>query len=167
LLLLVWVLLSDWPNPTPDVLPAKVDVIIVLGGGAKERPRQAWKLFQEGHADRVIVTGDGHIITSDLLNRGLPQSALIHETAAVSTLDNAKKTLPILNELHVKTAILVTTWNHAPRALAIFKRACPNIQFYSSFEPEPESMTNYEIKCKRKERVAALYCLFFKGIWCF
>jgi len=165
--LLGWVLFSNWPHPEPDLLPPHVDVIIVLGGGATERPRQAWKIFSEGRADRIIVTGDGDIIVNDLTKRGLPRSSLVHEKKATSTLENAKETLAILNDLKVRTAIIVTTWSHAQRAKSIFEKMAPQVKFYSSFEPIPETLTDWEIASKRRERIAALYCLFCKGIWCF
>jgi uncharacterized SAM-binding protein YcdF (DUF218 family) len=167
LLLIGWVLFSGWPHPEPDRLPPHVDAIIVLGGGATERPRQAWKLFSEGRADRIIVTGDGDIIVNDLIKRGLPKSSLIHEKKATSTLENAKETHAILNDLKVRTAIIVTTWSHSQRAKRTFEKIAPHVKFYSSFEPAPETLNHWEIASKRRERIAALYFLFCKGIWCF
>jgi len=163
-----WLLWGDWPNPTPDESPVRADVIVVLGGGALERPRQAWKLFQEGRADRVIVTGDGGSIVNELLRLGMPETALIHETEAMSTLENAERTRPLLEGIRAKTAILVTTWSHAIRARRVFERVIPEVQFYSSSEPKPsEPLNQWQKGEQRHERVAALYCLLFKGIWCF
>jgi uncharacterized SAM-binding protein YcdF (DUF218 family) len=167
LLLASWILWADWPNPQPDALPAHADVMVVLGGGALERPRQAWKLSQEGRADRVIVTGDGGSIVNELLRLGMPQAALIHETEAKTTLENAEKTAPLLEGMKAKTAILVTTWSHARRAQRIFERKVPGVRFYSSFEQRPEVLYEWDRNFQRNERLAALYLLFFKGIWCF
>lgn len=162
-----WLMWGDWPNPTSDELPRRADVIVVLGGGALERPRQAWKLFREGRADRVIVTGDGGSIVDELLHLGMPEAALIHETEASSTLENAEKTIPLLERMKARTAILVTTWSHANRARRIFERKIPGVEFYIAFEQKPEVMSESDRGYQRRERLAALYYLLFKGIWCF
>jgi uncharacterized SAM-binding protein YcdF (DUF218 family) len=166
-LLSSWVLWGDWPNPTPDELPARADVIVVLGGGAQERPRQAWKLLQEGRAEKVIVSGDGGIIVNHLLKLGTPQTALIHETEATSTLENARKTRPLLAGMKATTAVLVTTWSHARRAKRTFEREIPEVRFYSSFEPRPQKLNDWDKASQQTERYAALYFFFFRGLWCF
>lgn len=162
-----WVLWADWPNPRPDPIPHQVDVIVVLGGGAKERPVHAMKLFKEGRAPKVIVTGDGDIIVNELLAQGMPKEALIHEKAATSTVENAKNTLPLLSKMGAKSAVLVTTWTHARRAHRIFEKYIPGIKFYSSFIPSPAELNYYEEISQRRERLAALYCLVVHGVWCF
>lgn len=166
-LLSSWILWGDWPNPSPDELPAHADVIVVLGGGAQERPRQAWKLYQERRSEKILVSGDGGHIVNHLRKLGIPPGALIHETEATSTLENARKTRPLLAGMKAKTAILVTTWSHARRARCLFEREVPGVRFYNSFESRPASLNYWDKASQQTERYAALYLFFFRGRWCF
>lgn len=162
-----WVEWADWPNYKEDVLPEKADAMVVLGGGGSERPRQAWKLAQEKRAQKVIVTGDGDSIVNALNEYGLDPSALIHETAAKSTIQNAKNVAPLLSQLQAETVILVTSWSHAHRAMKTFKSEMPNVKFFCSFEPRPTQLDPWEYGFQRRERLSSLYHLFVHGIWCF
>ncbi len=165
--LIAWIEWSDWPNPSPDPLPAKADIIVVLGGGHVERPNQALRLYQEGRAVRIIVTGDGGSIFTSLLRQGVPESVLVHETKATSTVENAEKVKPLLEGLHVKTAILVTTWSHAQRSKKVFQRVIPDVEFFCSFEKRPQVLSPWEVAGQWRERLAAIYYFIAHGIWCF
>ena len=165
--LAVWVAWGDWPNPVADPLPAKADGVVVLGGGHEERPRQAMKLYEEGRAPWILVTGDGGIIVSDLTKRGLPPPALRHETEAKSTWENAQFSRPLLEAEGARSVILVTTWFHAQRAKRIFEEQYPNFAVSVSFEPRPLVLTQWDAACQRRERLAALHHLFVHGLWCF
>jgi uncharacterized SAM-binding protein YcdF (DUF218 family) len=162
-----WVGWADWPKSEIDGLPLQAGAIVVLGGGAEERPRQAWKLFREGLAPKVVVTGDGGSIVRELYRCGLLESALIHETAATSTFENARNVAPLLADLGAKSAILVTTWSHAHRARRIFEREIPAVRFFVSSEPRPERLNQWERHYQRRERFAAIHHLFVHGLWCF
>ncbi len=163
-----WVRHSNWPSPDSVDLPAKADVIVVLGGGGEERVRMAYRLFSEGRAKQVLVTGDGGLIVSSLKKSGVPDAALIHESQASTTYENAVYVKPMLDKLGAKTAILVTSWSHAQRAERIFRRLIPEIHFFPAFEKRPAGeLSPWEKDSQERERRAALYCFVRYGIWCF
>lgn len=162
-----WLGWGDWPAEESDPLPAQVDAIVVLGGGAAERPRQAWKLYEEGRADCIIVTGDGGSIVSSLEELGVPPQAIVHETDATSTLENARNVAPLLAERQVHTAILVTTWSHGRRARRTFAQVIPGVQFFLSTEPRPAVLDRWQLHYQRRERFAAVYHMLVSGLWCF
>jgi uncharacterized SAM-binding protein YcdF (DUF218 family) len=157
----------DWPKTAPDDTGEVADLILILGGGAEERPREAWRLYEAKKAPKVLVTGDGYIITSHLARLGLPKNALLHELNAKSTLENALFSRPILEQHRIKSVLLVTTWSHMPRALAVFRSMMPNVRFIPSSEPKPKEMNQWHTGLQRRERFACLYFLFSHGFWCF
>ena len=164
----LWVRHGDWPNPSPEVLPMKADALVVLGGGGQERVREACRLYKEGRAGQVIVTGDGGLIIDPLKKGGIPESALIHETQASTTVENAVYVKPIMEKLGARNVILVTSWSHARRAERIFESMIPGVHFYTSFEKRPEGeLQAWDKETQQRERRAALYCLVRYGIWCF
>lgn len=162
-----WIAFADWPNPAATPLPAKTDVIVVLGGGGEERVRLTCKLYQEGRAPKVLVTGDGGLIISGLRSGGIPETALIHETEATSTIENARYAKPLLHQLNARSVILVTTWFHAQRAQRIFQREMPGITFSVAFEPRTLPLSPFDAGDQRRERIAAFYYLLRYGVWCF
>jgi uncharacterized SAM-binding protein YcdF (DUF218 family) len=162
-----WIASADWPNPAATSLPPKADLILVLGGGGEERVRLTTKLYQEGRAPKILITGDGGLIIGGLRKAGIPETALIHETAATSTIENARNTAPILQQLSAHSVILVTTWFHAQRAQRTFERELPGITFSPAFEPRTLPLSPFDAGDQRRERVAAFYYLLRHGIWCF
>ena len=162
-----WVGWGSWPNPEPEPLPWRPDVIMVLGGGNEERPREALRLTREYPNVPIVVTGDNGIMLAPLLKAGIEKSNIHHEQAATSTVENAKFTDPILDELGVKRVVLVTNWFHVPRSLAVFQRYQPEREFAAAFEPKPEKMSNWHRYASRRERLAALVYLVRDRIWSF
>lgn len=165
--LLWWIGWGSWPNPEPEPLPWRPDVIMVLGGGNEERPREALRLTREYPNVPIVVTGDNGIMLAPLLKAGIEKSNIHHEQAATSTVENAKFTDPILDELSAKRVVLVTNWFHAPRSLAVFRRYQPEREFAAAFEPKPEKMSNWHRYASRRERLAALVYLVRDRIWSF
>jgi uncharacterized SAM-binding protein YcdF (DUF218 family) len=162
-----WIGWGSWPNDDPKVIPWTPDAIVVLGGGNEERPREALRLHNDYPEIPILITGDGGTIHQALLDAKLPSEALIHETAATSTVENAEFTAPLLSDLGVERVVLVTNGFHAPRALAVFRRYQPHREFAASFEPPPERETPWYTYCRRRERMAALLYVFTHGIWSF
>jgi uncharacterized SAM-binding protein YcdF (DUF218 family) len=116
-----------------DSGPVTADVMVVLGGGARERPERAAELFQEHAAPRIIVSGfgDAQINRRLLLAGGVPASVIELEDRSKTTRENARFTIKMLRERGVKRVILVTSWYHSRRALRCFKHYGPDIQFFS------------------------------------
>ena len=165
--LLWWIGWGSWPNPEPEPLPWRPDVIMVLGGGNEERPREALRLSREYPDVPIVVTGDSGIMLAPLLEAGISRSNIHHEQEATSTVENATFTDPILAKLGAEKVVLVTNWFHAPRSLAVFRRHQPQREFAAAFEPKPEKMSNWHRYATRRERIAALVYLVRDRIWSF
>lgn len=165
--LLCWIGWGSWPNPEPKPLPWQPDVILLLGGGNEERPRETLRLSDKYPEIPIVVTGDSGLMMQPLIEAGMPRSRIHHETEATSTVENAQLTDPILKKLGVQRVVLVTNWFHAPRSLAVFRRHQPGREFAASFERKPEKMSNWHRYASRRERLAALVYLVRDRIWSF
>jgi len=109
----------------------KADALIVLGGEPLARPQEAARLFKEGVAPRIFVTGVGDAakIRRVLLGAGVPDSAITVETKATTTFTNATLLKPLLESASVRSALIVTSPFHTRRALATFRKVMPGISF--------------------------------------
>jgi uncharacterized SAM-binding protein YcdF (DUF218 family) len=116
-----------------DSGPVEADVIVVLGGGWCERPARAAELFKEKVAPKIILSGDGDCEANHdlLVAAGVPDSVILLEPNSRNTHENAALTLPKLRALGAKRVVLVTTWYHSRRALNVFRKAAPDLEFYS------------------------------------
>ena len=83
--LLWWIGWGSWPNPELQKLPWRPDVIMVLGGGNEERPREALRLSREYPEVPFVVTGDSGIMLAPLVKAGISKSNIHHEQEATST----------------------------------------------------------------------------------
>jgi uncharacterized SAM-binding protein YcdF (DUF218 family) len=119
---------------TVDSGNVKGDVIVVLGGGTDQRrPERAAELYREGNAPLVLVSGFGDTDRSVrlLMQNGVPESAIRIEGDSMSTLENARFSVPLLRRMGARRIILVTSWYHSRRALACFESVAPDLTFYS------------------------------------
>jgi uncharacterized SAM-binding protein YcdF (DUF218 family) len=116
-----------------DSGPVKADVIVVLGGGAHERPERAAELFKEHAAPRIIVSGwgDDGINKYLLIAAGVPAEVIYIEGKSMTTRENAEFTIKMLREKKWSRVIIVTSWYHSRRALACFEHYAPEMRFYS------------------------------------
>lgn len=116
------------------------DALVLLGcrvvrdalpGPARRRVDTAAAAFATGLAPRVAVTGgkrwDGTMEAEELARalgeRGVPESAILLERAAMNTSENARFTAQLLRPLGVLRVGLVTCDWHLPRALWNFRQA--------------------------------------------
>lgn len=60
--------------------------------------------------------------------------------------------------------VLVTNWFHAPRALRIFRREVPDLDFAVSFSPRAAVPQPWDRYAERRERLAALHNLIVHGV---
>jgi uncharacterized SAM-binding protein YcdF (DUF218 family) len=118
---------------TVDSGPVTADVMVVLGGGATERPQRAAALFQQGEAPLIICSGSGDAPTYKdvLIQNGVPAPDVLVETNSRTTRENAEFTIPLLHALGTHRVIIVTSWFHSRRALACFEHYAPDLTFYS------------------------------------
>lgn len=121
-----------WKEYLVVSLPLKhADALIVPGGEPLARPLEAARLYRQGVAPKVFVTGigDSGTIRKVLLEQGVPASAIIVETKARTTHANALLLKPMLEAAKVHTALIVTSPFHTRRALATFRKVMPEITF--------------------------------------
>lgn len=117
---------------TVDSGETKGDELVVLGGGDG---RAAWaaELYRQGAAPGILVTGYGDCESNVqvLEKNGVPAEVITREPKALTTLENAKFSIPLLRKMGAHRVILVTSWFHSRRALVCFEHFAPDIQFYS------------------------------------
>lgn len=105
--------------------------IVHLGGGA-DRLTYAAKLYHEGKAPLIILSGAGMPCNRDLPSEadqmaelleimGVPASAIIKETGSHNTHENAVYMKPVLAARQLRRILLVTSAVSMPRALAAFR----------------------------------------------
>jgi uncharacterized SAM-binding protein YcdF (DUF218 family) len=111
----------------------KADAIVLLGGGAGERPGRAAELFRSGVAKTIIVSGAGD--TDDnrrlLVKRGVPATSIQMERDSKTTKENAEFSIPLLRQIGAKRVVIVTSWYHSRRSLKCFKHYARDIEFFS------------------------------------
>lgn len=112
--------------------------IIVLGGGLEpdgtltplsaQRLSFAVELYNDGAAPLMVFTGGGPIAEAAVMGEGartagVPDSAILRETASTSTLQNALFTADIAAVDKTVPVLLVSQRFHLPRAWASFRWA--------------------------------------------
>ncbi|MFT4634921.1 MAG: uncharacterized SAM-binding protein YcdF (DUF218 family) [Arenicella sp.] len=126
---------------------AKHDLIIVLGGGLRiptapakhvqlthgsDRYWYAARLFREGKGDRILLSG-GNLYqqpgvqseayyAAELLHQwGVPRGSIEVELGSRTTAENYKNTAELISDSKIKSALLVTSAIHMPRAYRLFE----------------------------------------------
>jgi uncharacterized SAM-binding protein YcdF (DUF218 family) len=118
---------------TVDTGPQRAEVMIVLGGGLRDRPQWAAQLFKMGAAALIICSGNGDALNYKpyLIQAGVPAQDILNEPNSSSTRENAEFTIRMLRQRKIRSAIIVTSWFHSRRALRCFEHYAPDIKFYS------------------------------------
>lgn len=116
-----------------DSGPVQADVLVVLGGGSRDRPERAAELFKERIAPRILVSGLGDctIYRRSLIQAGVPSHAIQMEDRSRTTKENAILAVDLLRHEGMHRVIIVTSWYHSRRAMACFEHYGPEIKFYS------------------------------------
>ena len=117
-----WLVVNEAPKPA--------DVIIVLAGDSRVRVEHGVRLYQAGYANKILFAGGSHspqitdaqIMERQALSLGVPQDDILLEEKSMSTYENAKYSLEIMQANKFKSAILVTSPHHTKRASIIFGR---------------------------------------------
>ena len=136
---------SRHPHKDPKDLP-RADVIVVFGGHTQgnranwfepykrataiDRIDRAEALYLAGRAPRILLSGraregkvsEAQIMARILRQRGIPDSALLMENDSRNTSENARFTDIIMRGHKLKSALLVTSALHMPRALASLEK---------------------------------------------
>jgi uncharacterized SAM-binding protein YcdF (DUF218 family) len=64
-----------------------------------------------------------------LVMLGVPEDAILKETKAENTREHARNLLPYFKDWGFKRVLLVTSAMHMTRAMGVFERLCPGIEF--------------------------------------
>lgn len=122
--------------------PAPADVLIVLGARVEpdgspspalaRRLDRALACYEAGDAPVIITTGgqgkdepmpEGEAMRAYLIARGVPETAVLAETASNNTMENIEGAKAIMAEIGAETAVIVTSDYHLWRALDMAARA--------------------------------------------
>lgn len=132
------------------------DCIIVLGAGTdgkrpnavfRERLNHAAYLYQEGYADRILLTGgyspgnersDAWIAGQYLLELGIPEKALLLEERSTITQENLEFAKEIMETEDLSTCILVSDPLHMKRSMMMAK------DYEIEAFPSPTPTTRYQ-----------------------
>lgn len=132
----------------PQVNIPSAEAIVVLGGATrnKEFPRimpdmsdrgdrllYAVKLYKQGAAPLIVLTGgriqwyggessEAESMATLMEIMGIPREAILLESRALNTYENAVYTKEILERRNIDRVLLITSATHMPRSLAIFKK---------------------------------------------
>ena len=138
--LVAWAALARALAPRENTSQDKFDALIVLGSPAdadgnpspveQARVSEAVREYERGIAPRMILSGGAahnQFIEAEVMARtaeaqGIPASAIVEEGQAKDTIENACNSLRIMRERGWRSAEVVTSPSHAPRAAMIFSR---------------------------------------------
>lgn len=108
------------------------DAIVVVSGGETElRVEEGVKLFNEGWADVMIMSGasrDAGLSNAAAMkllavNAGVPAGQILVEEESSTTFENAYNTAAIIEREKFSRIILVTSPYHQRRAYTVFRKA--------------------------------------------
>lgn len=156
----------------------KADVIIVLGAALssdvvspvfRERLNHSITLYNEGYADKILVTGgigegsylsDAYVAGMYLMEQGIPEEDILLEEESETTLSNLENAKTIMDENEFSSALIVSDPMHMKRAMLFAKDV--GITAYSS--PTPSTMyTSFESKLDfllRESTIYIGYCFY-------
>ena len=129
--------------------PKAADLILVLAGGRHVRVHQAFRLFLEGWAPRVVIMTDSNwqlysrsetqlaeeFVSS--LPPALGSATDVLPIAADSTVEEAAEIRKYMDAVDAHSALLVTSEYHTRRALSVFRRILPEKEFGICGAPDP------------------------------
>jgi uncharacterized SAM-binding protein YcdF (DUF218 family) len=104
----------------------KVDAIVAISGGdTSARTEQAIELYEQGWADKLILSGaavdktgpsNAEAMRRQATSAGVPDSAIIIEEGSETTRQNAANTHDLFADNDIHSVILVTSAYHQRRA---------------------------------------------------
>lgn len=109
----------------------KTDAIVVISGGeTTTRTEEGVKLFHEGYAPLMIMSGaardegtsNAQAMELLAMKLGVPAENILIEEEAKNTLDNAVFVRELMKKYNIKSIILVTSPYHQRRAYVTFRK---------------------------------------------
>lgn len=112
-------------------------IVVVSGGDTRARTAEGIKLFNNGWADKLILSGAAQDTTSisnaaamkiQAIHAGVPESSIYVEEFSQNTQQNAANSQSIFEEQALEKVILVTSGYHQRRANLEFKKSAESTQ---------------------------------------
>jgi uncharacterized SAM-binding protein YcdF (DUF218 family) len=129
------------------------DILVVLSGSAayKERIQEAAKIYNQGRADRIVMTNDNQQGEwsqekqrnpffyerglDEFARLGVPRERIeVLAPPVTSTYDEALLLRTFLASNQVKSAVIITSPYHSRRAFWTFRRVCANANLQLGIE---------------------------------
>jgi len=154
--LVAWAMLARAFAPTGNTARSRFDAIIVLGSPADSEgnptPQQLARVteavheYERGVAPRLIVTGgstrhgfiEAQVMTRTAEAMGVPLSSIYQEPEALNTIQNACYSERIMKAQGWRSAEVVSSASHLPRAGLIFSRTPLEWRTHAAPALEPE-----------------------------
>jgi uncharacterized SAM-binding protein YcdF (DUF218 family) len=152
-----WAALARAFAPAGNTSQSQFDALIVLGNPAdadgnpspiqQARVAEAVREYERGAAPHIIMTGgaaanqyvEAEIMAHVAEAQGIPASAIVEETQARNTIENACDSLRIMRNHGWQSAEVITSPSHVPRAAIIFGRLPLQWRMQAAPSLEPES----------------------------
>ncbi len=159
--LLAWAVLARLLAPVSNTARARFDAIVVLGTRAdadgNPTPRQLARVtagveeYERGVAPRLIFSGsaaanqfvEAQVMAQAAEAQGIPASAILEETQARDTVQNACYVARILQAHGWHSAEIVSSASHLPRVALIFSRLPVEWRTHAASSMEPESSAEH------------------------
>ncbi len=140
LLLLGFVCLVYWTIPQRNTDDRHFDTLIVLGSPAnpdgtpgpeqEQRTLESVREYKSGRAPHIIMTGGAahnRYVESDVMaqiaeRHGVPESAILEDKQSKNTIQNAFYAVRIMRAHGWRSAEIISSASHLPRASLIFRR---------------------------------------------
>ncbi len=105
-------------------VPEQADLIFVFGSKATFRTQKAVKLYQDGLAPKILISGKGpfyqqdttatteaEILNQFAIQQGVPSESIILEKESITVPDNVKRSLNLVEKMNIphKSIILVNS----------------------------------------------------------
>lgn len=155
--LLAWASIARAVAPTSNTKLGRFDAIIVLGYPADSdgnpsprmlaRVAEGVREYERGVAPRLILTGgaahnqfvEAQVMARTAEAEGIPQSAIVMEQQAKDTIQNGCYSARIMKERGWRSAEVVSSAAHLPRAGMIFDKLPIEWRSHAAPSVEPES----------------------------
>lgn len=131
LLLIIALLFSAGSFLSLSQKPQQADVIIVLSGGGG-RVEKGAELYVQKYAPYLLLSNASETgnyprdMQETALSLNIPQNAILTETQALSTIQNAELTLTIMKQQGFTSAIVVSSDFHMRRVKVLFDKEYKN-----------------------------------------
>lgn len=108
----------------------KADCAVVLTGGPG-RIREGFDLLAQGQVRKLIISGvHRHANLREIFPQwpfygGLREEDVVLERRSATTYGNAQQTLPLVEAMHCRSVVLVTSHLHIRRAFKTFRQVYP------------------------------------------